>query len=70
MQVADKAADKRAADLLKKYDKLRKELREVEDELEKAAIDYGHRRGHIGFTRVETMRLMMENEAKQRSDAA
>ena len=70
MQIVDKAADKRAADLLKKYDKLRKELREVEAEVEKAAIAYGHRRGHIGFTRVETMRIMMDHEAKQRKDAA
>lgn len=61
----DKAADKHAAKLLKRYDELRKELREVELEVEKAAIEYGKRRGHIGFTRVETMRIMMEHEANK-----
>ena len=68
MQI-DKQADKEAAKLLAKYDKLRKELREVEFEVEKAAIEYGKRRGHLGFTRVETMRTMMEYEAGRRSAA-
>ena len=65
----DKKADKEAAKLLAKYDKLRKELREIEAAVERAAIEYGRRRGHIGFTRVETMRTMIEYEAGKRNAA-
>jgi hypothetical protein len=53
--------DKRAAKLLAQYDKARAEYRRLEAEVEQAAIAFGHRRGHIGFTRVETMRLMLEH---------
>ena len=70
MQVMDKEADQRAAELLKRYDELRREFNQVEHELTIAATEYGKRRGYYTFTRIETMRLMMENEAKQRSDAA
>ncbi len=63
--IPDKEADKRAAKLLKRYDDLRREFNEVERELTIAATEYGKRRGYYTFTRIETMRLMMENEAKR-----
>lgn len=59
--------DKHAAKLLAQYDKARAEYRRLESEVERAAIEFGHRRGHIGFTRVETMRLMLEH--MERADA-
>ena len=65
----DKQADKEAALLLKKYDKLRQELYRVEDELTKAAVAYGRRRGYLTF-RVENMRIMMDHEQTKRSNAA
>jgi len=58
----DKKADREAIKLLAKYEKARAEHRRLEQELEKAAIEFGWRRGHIGFTRVETMRVIMERE--------
>lgn len=70
MQVTmDKEADAHAAALLKRYDDLRREYNQVEHELTIAATQYGKRRGYYTFTRIETMRLMMEHEAK-RNDAA
>ena len=65
----DKQADRKAAALLKKYDKLRFQLRQVEAELEIAAVEYGKRRGHLAFTRIETMRIMMEQEQGKRKAA-
>lgn len=41
----DKQADKETIRLLKKVDKLRRELRELEPQLNKAALEYGKRRG-------------------------
>lgn len=58
----DKKADREAAKLLKQYEKTRTALRKLESEIEKAANEFGWRRGHIGFTRMETMRIMMERE--------
>lgn len=67
MQYIDKAADRRAAALLRKYDKMRQEFRQLEDELTKAAVDYGKRRGYLTY-RVEHMRLALE--LSDRKDAA
>ena len=53
--------DKRAAQLLAKYDRLRRELRQLEELLTQEANAFGRRRGHLGFTRIETMRVMLEN---------
>lgn len=61
--------DKAAAKLLAKYDKARAEFRRLEAEVERAANEFGRRRGHLGFTRVETMRLMLEHMEGKR-DAA
>ena len=65
----DKAADKEAAALLKKYDKLRLELYKLEHEVAKVAVEYGRRRGYLTF-RVENMRIMMDHEANKGSKAA
>ena len=45
----DKQADKETIRLLKKVDKLRKELRALEPELAKAGHAYGKRRGYGYF---------------------
>ena len=52
--------DKKDYELLQRYEAARKEFRRLEEAVEKAAIEFGWRRGHIGFTRVETMRAMIE----------
>ena len=41
----DKQADKEAIRLLAKVDKLRKELKQLEPQLSRAAVAYGKRRG-------------------------
>ena len=61
--------DKAAAKLLAKYDKARAEYRRLEAEVERAAMEFGRRRGHIGFTRIETMRLMLEHMAGKQEAA-
>lgn len=62
MQAPDKKADRKAVKLLKKYDKARIALRKLEDEVTEAANQFGYRRGHLRFLRVETMRVIMEME--------
>lgn len=62
--------DKRDYELLRRYDEARKEFRRLEQEVEKAAIEFGWRRGHIGFTRVETMRTMIEMDMEREGVAA
>lgn len=62
--------DKRDLELLYRYDAVRKEFRRLEEAVEKAAIEFGWRRGHIGFTRVETMRTMLEREIAEGSVSA
>jgi hypothetical protein len=59
--------DKRDLELLYRYDAMRKEFRRLEDAVERAAIEFGWRRGHIGFTRVDTMRTMLERETAEES---
>ena len=54
--------DKQAAELLRQYDHARREFRRLEEAVEKAANEFGWRRGHIGFTRTETMRIMLARE--------
>lgn len=41
----DKHADREAIRLLRKVEKLRRELRELEPQLNKACLEYGKRRG-------------------------
>jgi CelD/BcsL family acetyltransferase involved in cellulose biosynthesis len=62
MREPNKKADRDAVKLLAKYEKVRADYRRLEQELDQAAIEFGWRRGHIGFTRVETMRVIMERE--------
>lgn len=62
MYGSDKKADREAVKLLKKYEKVRAEYRRLEQQIETAANKFGWRRGHIGFTRMETMRIIMEQE--------
>jgi hypothetical protein len=50
-----------AAALLRKYDKLRHELRAVEHELAKACADYGRTQGVWGFNR-DHLRMQLERE--------
>ncbi len=52
---------KEAASLLRKYDKLRHELRAVEHELAKACADYGRTQGVWGFNR-DHLRMQLERE--------
>lgn len=50
-----------AAALLRKYDKLRHELRAIEAELAKACADYGRTQGVWGFNR-DHLRMQLERE--------
>lgn len=52
---------KEAATLLRKYDKLRHELRAIEAELAKACADYGRTQGVWGFNR-DHLRMQLERE--------
>ena len=52
---------KEAAALLRKYDKMRAELRTLEHELAKACAEYGKSQGIWGFTR-DHLRLQLERE--------
>jgi hypothetical protein len=52
---------KEAAALLRKYDKMRVELRTLEHELAKACAEYGKSQGIWGFTR-DHLRLQLERE--------
>ena len=52
---------KEAAALLRKYDKLRAELRTVEHELAKACADYGRTQGLWGFS-ASHLRMQLERE--------
>jgi hypothetical protein len=45
----DKHADREAIRLLKKVDKLRRELKLLEPQLSKATLEYGMRRGMTAF---------------------
>lgn len=52
---------KEAAALLRKYDKMRHELRAIEAELNKACADYGRSQGVWGFNR-DHLRMQLERE--------
>ena len=60
---------KQAIQLLRKYDKMRKELREVERELAKAATAYGRELGYYGFSK-DMLRIRLENEAEDKRRTA
>ena len=52
---------KEAAALLRKYDKLKAELRTLEHDLAKACADYGRSQGVWGFNR-DHLRMQLERE--------
>jgi hypothetical protein len=52
---------KEAAALLRKYDKLRHELRTLEHDLAKACTDYGRTQGLWGFNK-DHLRMQIERE--------
>ena len=62
----DKEADKQAIRLLKKVEKLRRELKILEPELSKAAVAYGKRRGMSAFREFH-MRNNIEIEKRKAS---
>jgi hypothetical protein len=52
-----------ATRLLNRYDNMRKEMRELERQLNKAATDYGRELGYYGFTK-DMLRIRLENEVE------
>jgi hypothetical protein len=52
---------KEVAALLRKYDKLRSEIRTLEHELAKACTDYGRSQGIWGFNK-DHLRMQLERE--------
>lgn len=54
--------------LLRKYDQLRREMRETERQLAKACTDYGRETGHWGFNK-DHLRIQLENEERARIEA-
>lgn len=59
----------RATLLLRKYDLLRKEMRETERQLARACTDYGRETGHWGFNK-DHLRIQLENEERLRMEDA
>ena len=52
---------KKVAAMLRKYDRMRNDLRVLERELNKACVDYGRTQGIWGFTR-DHLRMQIERE--------
>lgn len=52
---------KEAAAMLRKYDRMRNELRVLEHELAKACAEYGKSQGIWGFTK-DHLRMQLERE--------
>lgn len=52
---------KEVAAMLRKYDRMRNDLRVLERELNKACADYGRTQGIWGFTR-DHLRMQIERE--------
>ena len=59
----------KAAILLRKYDRLRKELRETEHELGKAVAAYGRETGLWGLNK-DHFRIQLDNEERIRMEIA
>ena len=55
------ATKKEAAALLRRYDKMRHEMRALEHELARACADYGRTIGIWGYTR-DHLRMQLERE--------
>ena len=65
----DMTTKQRATLLLRKYDHMRRELREIERELAKLCTDYGRETGHWGFNK-DHLRIQLDNEARLRVEDA
>jgi hypothetical protein len=52
-----------ATHLLRRYDTMRREMRALERELNRAATDYGREIGCFGFTK-DMLLIRLENEGK------
>ena len=59
----------KAAILLRKYDRLRKELRETEQDLGKAVATYGRETGLWGLNK-DHFRIQLDNEERIRMEIA
>lgn len=59
----------KATRLLRKYDKLRTQLLQLEHEAAKACADYGRTIGVWGY-RLDHMRMELEREAQNNKNAA
>lgn len=59
----------RAALLLRKYDQMRREIRNVERDLAKACTEYGRETGHWGFNK-DHLRIQLDNEERLRMEDA
>lgn len=57
-----------AAVLLRKYDEMRRELRDIERELAKLCTLYGRETGHWGFNK-DHLRIQLDNEARLEQQA-
>lgn len=64
----DLTTKQRAALLLRKYDLLRKEMRETERQLARACTEYGRETGHWGFNK-DHLRIQLDNEERARIEA-
>jgi hypothetical protein len=65
----DMTTKQRATLLLRKYDHMRRELRETERELSKLCTEYGRETGHWGFNK-DHLRIQLDNEARLRVEDA
>lgn len=59
----------RAAALLRKYDKLRRELRDTEHELARACVAYGREQGYLAGFSKDHLRIQLEHETEKRKVA-
>jgi len=59
----------RATMLLRKYDDMRREIRDVERDLAKAVTDYGKETGYWGLSK-DHFRIQLQNEARMRLEDA
>lgn len=61
MLADSKTTKKEVAALLRKYDKMRAEVRALEHQLNKACVDYGRSIGVYGFSK-DHLRMQLERE--------
>ncbi len=59
----------RATMLLRKYDEMRREIRDVERDLAKAVTDYGKETGYWGLSK-DHFRIQLQNEERMRLEDA